>query len=98
MPMPPPADAAATGGRLSGMDMCNYMESFSDTYLKGNFRFETEVVNIRQDDMTSTWLVKVKNLKTGIEEVLKYTRLVLCTGVSIGYPCLVSSISVHYDA
>jgi len=81
LPMPAPADAAATGGRLSGVDMCNYMESFADKFLKGKLRYETEVLNVSRDGATSTWLVKVKILKTGTLETLKYSRIVLCTGV-----------------
>ncbi|KIJ54017.1 hypothetical protein M422DRAFT_201119 [Sphaerobolus stellatus SS14] len=80
LPMPPPSDAAKTGGRLSGEDMCNYMESFSDRFLKGRFRLQTEVLNIRRDDASGMWVVKVKNLQDNAEETLRYSKIILCTG------------------
>lgn len=79
LPMPPPVDERETGGRLSGEDMCNYLESFSDKYLQGKFRFNTEVVNIKRE--ASQWLVKVQHRRTGQEKTLNYSRIILCTGV-----------------
>lgn len=78
--MPPPINAEKTGGRLSGPDMCNYLESFADRYLKGTIRFQTEVLNIRRGS-TGGWLVEIQNKTSGIGETLKFSKIVLCTGV-----------------
>ena len=78
--MPPPADAAKSGGRLSGLDMCNYMETFAQNFLKGNIRFETEVLDIRRHHETSFWCVTVEDKHSG-RDVIKFARIVLCTGV-----------------
>ena len=79
--MPPPLKAAETGGRLSGDDMCAYMQDFADKFLEGKIKFGTEVTNIcRSED--GTWLVNVVHLRNGAQETLKFSRIVLCTGVS----------------
>lgn len=84
--MPPPVDAQKTGGRLTGFDMCNYLESFTDRFLKGLVRYETEVLSIRRDHTTVStkegWLVDVENKGSDTRETLKYSKIVLCTGVS----------------
>lgn len=81
--MPPPAESAATGGRLSGLDMCNYMEGYYDTFLKdkATFKFNTEVLEISRDEK-GTWVVRTEDLKTGSVNTLKYSRIILSTGVS----------------
>ncbi|KIJ33143.1 hypothetical protein M422DRAFT_265026 [Sphaerobolus stellatus SS14] len=56
------------------------------------FRFQTEVLSIRCDDVTSTWLVKVRDIGTGTEETLKYSRVVLCTG-----GCSTTSIPLSFS-
>ena len=77
--MPPPEDAA--GGRLSGQDMCHYMETFAETFLKDKIKFEVEVVNIRRSP-NGSWNVDIKDKHEGTITVLEYSRIVLCTGVS----------------
>jgi hypothetical protein len=80
LPMPPPSKAESRN-RLSGEDMCTYMEEFSDTFLEGRIKFGVEVMNLcRSDD--GTWLVSVEHVLDGRREVLKFSRIVLCTGVS----------------
>ncbi|KAG6810296.1 hypothetical protein H0H92_012520 [Tricholoma furcatifolium] len=84
LPMPPPSKAAETGGRLSGEDMCNYMESFAERFLSGKIRFKTEIISIRRspDDL---WLVTVltvldRHSENAVPEELVFSRIVLCTG------------------
>ncbi|KAJ7758161.1 FAD/NAD-P-binding domain-containing protein [Mycena maculata] len=77
MEMPRPVD---TGGRLTGQDLRAYMEAFSDKFLKKIIRFETEVVNIRRDEATSVWFITVANKRNASLEILKFSRVVLCTG------------------
>ncbi|KAG5639502.1 hypothetical protein H0H81_000647 [Sphagnurus paluster] len=58
---PPPSKAAETGGRLTGEDMCVYMENFACTFLEGKIRFSTLVKGIRRAP-SGGWLVTVKDL------------------------------------
>ena len=81
MPMPKPDNARNTGGRLTGEDMCMYMESFADKFLKGRITFEVEVENITRGS-DETWLVKTRNLTNSSTKILQFDKLVLCTGVS----------------
>ncbi|TFK38878.1 hypothetical protein BDQ12DRAFT_604602 [Crucibulum laeve] len=79
--MPPPATSVETGGHITGVDMCNYMESFAEKFLNGRvtFHFETEFHNLRRDE-AGTWHVKTEHLKSGRAETLEFKRIVLCTG------------------
>ena len=77
--MPPLEDSA--GGRISGKDMCNYMEAFAETFLKDKIKFEVEVLNIRRSP-SGSWNVDIKDKHEGTITVLEYSRIVLCTGVS----------------
>ncbi|RDB24143.1 Dimethylaniline monooxygenase [N-oxide-forming] 2 [Hypsizygus marmoreus] len=81
LPMPLPAHAAETGGRLSGDDMCKYMETFAETYLHGRIRYGTEVLSVRRSPRAGTWLVTVQSVGgDGGREVLEFARVVVCTG------------------
>ena len=83
MPMRAPDDSVKTGGRLSGENVRQYMEDFSERFLKGKIRFESEVLNIRQGDHGRGWKVLVRDGRTGgTEKVSYYSRIILCTGVS----------------
>lgn len=82
MPMPKPNNARNTGGRLTGEDMCLYMESFAEKFLKGNITFGVEIENISRDIGGKVWLVKTRNLKDGSVVERQYDKIVLCTGVS----------------
>lgn len=79
LPMPPPEDPAKTGGRLFGEDICNYMETFSETFLKDKIKFEVEVLNVRRSP-SGSWNVDIKDKHEGTKTVLEYSRIVLCTG------------------
>lgn len=81
--MPPPSESAATGGRLSGLDLCNYMEKYYETFLKDKvvLRFNTEVLDISRDQH-GTWLVRTEDLETGVTKTITYSRIILATGVS----------------
>lgn len=79
--MPTPAKSTETGGRLSGYDLSAYMEAFSNEFLGGRVRYETEVLNVRRFE-SGVWLVSVENVQTKVREVLEYSKIVLCTGVS----------------
>lgn len=85
LPMPPPADAAKSGGRLGGEDMRLYMESFADNFLKGRVQYDTVVTRIRSAGPDAPpdgkrWTVTVQDRNTGEERHLKYDKIVLCTG------------------
>ena len=84
--MPPPADARETGGRLSGEDMTEYMETFAGTFLSGKIRYDTEVLKISRAQAKDGWSVVIRDLKTQAVETLVYDKLVLCTGV-MPFPC-----------
>ncbi|KAH7883153.1 FAD/NAD-P-binding domain-containing protein [Phlebopus sp. FC_14] len=92
MPMPAPTLRDATGNRLSGDDMREYMEKFADTYLPGKIRFQTEILDIRRDEHGSGWLVEIRDLKTSTREILSYARIVLCTG-GCSQPLIPNSLS-----
>lgn len=79
------------GGRLSGEDMHQYMQEFSEKFLNGKIRFDTEVNKIRRDS-TGLWLLDTINKSTGSQEILRFSRIVLCTGVC--NPCFLGSMSV----
>ncbi|KAH0584375.1 hypothetical protein H2248_009914 [Termitomyces sp. 'cryptogamus'] len=77
-PMSPPSEAAETGGRLTGDDMCAYMETFAAKFLAGKIKFNTEILCVRRS--TGSWLVTVEDIPSGIQEVLVFSHIVLCTG------------------
>ena len=81
--MPPPDNTNAADGRLSGLDVCNYMEKFTQKFLAGKakFHFETEVLNIERDD-NGKWNVAVEDLHTKTVRTLTFSRIILATGVS----------------
>ena len=78
--MPPPLKATETGGRLSGEDMSKYMERFADVFLQGRIRFATEITDIRRSE-DGTWLVSMEHVLGGKTEAVKFSWIVLCTGV-----------------
>ncbi|KAF8529707.1 FAD/NAD-P-binding domain-containing protein [Hysterangium stoloniferum] len=79
LPMPRPLNADNSGGRLSGQDLCEYMETFADKFLKGRFRFQTEVEDVKREG-ASNWVITARNKETGVRELLRFRRIVMCTG------------------
>jgi cation diffusion facilitator CzcD-associated flavoprotein CzcO len=81
--MSPPAESETTVARVSGLDMCNYMERYWNRFLKGKveFTFNTEVLDVSRDE-GGTWLVRVEDLLAGTKDILKFSRIILATGVS----------------
>ncbi|KAF8148269.1 hypothetical protein B0H34DRAFT_737616 [Crassisporium funariophilum] len=79
--MPPPDKSDENGGRLSGLDMCNYMEKFAATFLTGKakFQMETEVDNITRTQ-SGEWEVTVTSVDSGAPTKLTFSRIVLATG------------------
>ncbi|KAF8802217.1 FAD/NAD(P)-binding domain-containing protein [Phlegmacium glaucopus] len=79
--MPPPDSAAERGDRLSGLEMCNYMERFTEEFLigKAKFHLETEVLNIERDG-NGKWNVAVEDLPTKSLRTLTFSRIILATG------------------
>lgn len=79
MPMPPPS--SKNGGQLGGEDMRQYMQKFSDEFLAGKIKYETNVLNIeRTKEPDPVWNVTVSNVRGGEREILTFSRIVLCTG------------------
>jgi L-2-hydroxyglutarate oxidase LhgO len=78
--MPPPENGSE---RLTGLDICKYMEKFTDKFLTGKakFHFETEVLNIDRDE-NGKWNVTVEDLPTKSFRTLTFSRIILATGVS----------------
>ncbi|KAF9444652.1 FAD/NAD(P)-binding domain-containing protein [Macrolepiota fuliginosa MF-IS2] len=90
--MPPPTTA---DGRLSGLDMSNYMERFYETFLKDkvNFIFSTKVLDISRDGH-GRWRVQTEHQETGATEILEYSRIILSTG-GCSEPSIPECLSLH---
>ncbi|KAJ7890291.1 FAD/NAD-P-binding domain-containing protein [Mycena leptocephala] len=78
--MSTPPDASATGGRLTGRDMRNYMQDFADRLLPAKIMFDNEILNIRREEINSSWIISVQNRNTGASQSLCFSKIVLCTG------------------
>ncbi|KAJ7243926.1 hypothetical protein B0H12DRAFT_1130109 [Mycena haematopus] len=78
--MSAPPDSAATGGRLTGQDMQQYMQEFANKFLLGKIIFDTEILEIRRDDGGRTWIISIQNRITNASAVLRFAKIVLCTG------------------
>jgi L-2-hydroxyglutarate oxidase LhgO len=81
--MPPPKTASEYGSRLSGMDMCEYVEKFSQQFLEGKAKFEmnTEVLGIERD-IGGQWKVRVQRHSDSSSNTLTFSRIILASGVS----------------
>lgn len=87
--MAPPVDGKKTGGHITGMGMCEYMESFYEKFLKDKavFKFKTEIRSVARN-AAGVWNVSVEDLCLGKAQTLEFSRIVLCTGVgSPSSPC-----------
>ena len=95
--MPPPKTASEYGSRLSGMDMCDYMEKFSQRFLEGKAKFEmnTEVLDVERDS-GGQWKIRVQRHDAS-SDTLTFSRIILATGVSISLlALLLNPISITY--
>ncbi|KAF7316639.1 hypothetical protein HMN09_00396500 [Mycena chlorophos] len=79
LPMPPPADASKTGGRLSATDLNPYMEKFAAQYLEGKIEYRKEIRGVSRNG-EGKWEVVVDDIEWGVSEVRKFDKIVLCTG------------------
>ncbi|KDQ09323.1 hypothetical protein BOTBODRAFT_148267 [Botryobasidium botryosum FD-172 SS1] len=77
-PMPPLPKTSAQ--RLEGEDLCRYLESFAEQFLKGKIRFGVEVLKIERGANGSGWTLRLEDLQSGNRESLECDKLVLCTG------------------
>ncbi len=82
MEMDKPADAEKTGGRLNGEVMAKYMESFYQKFLQNRILFKTNVLDIKRGENSSGWVIKIADLEKGTALDLRFSKIVLCTGVS----------------
>jgi dimethylaniline monooxygenase (N-oxide forming) len=80
-----PANSDVTGGRLTGDDMREYMEGYSDKYLKGKIRYNTEILKLRREVFVgeNSWAIETRDTQTGALATLRYSKIVLCTGVCL---------------
>ncbi|KAJ7067183.1 FAD/NAD-P-binding domain-containing protein [Mycena amicta] len=76
-----PANTAATGGRLTGDDLHRYTQTFTEKFLQGKIQYETYVLSVLRE-AEGGWIISVRDLKTGIEQTLRFDKVVLCTGGS----------------
>ncbi|KAF7346580.1 FAD /NAD-P-binding domain-containingprotein [Mycena sanguinolenta] len=67
------------GAHIKGHDLCRYMEAFGNKF-KHIIRFDTEVISIRRDEITSVWFITVEDKAKSSRQVLEFSRIVLCTG------------------
>ena len=80
--MPSPAtDAADT--RLSGDKLCAYTKAFANKFLEGKIEFNVQVKEIRRASEVRGWCIDIMHKETSRSETREYTRVVLCTGVSL---------------
>lgn len=98
MDMPPPEDATIdNGGRLSGIDLCNYMENYTKAFLMGKakFQMESEVLNIVRNKK-GKWRITIEDLRLGSSSVLTFSRIILSTGVrSVTFNFLDFALTIH---
>jgi dimethylaniline monooxygenase (N-oxide forming) len=91
LPMPAPKGWKESGGRITGEELRLYLESFSERFLKGKIRYDTVVTSVRRmrtekrepNTNGTHWIVTIRDRNTGQEQLLKYDRVMLCTGASV---------------
>jgi dimethylaniline monooxygenase (N-oxide forming) len=95
--MPPPKTASEYGNRLSGVDICEYMESFSQQFLEDKAKFEmnTEVLRVERD-IAGQWKVRVQRHSDSdsCSDTLTFSRIILASGVS--FSLLLNPISATH--
>ncbi|KAF4580716.1 hypothetical protein EYR38_003002 [Pleurotus pulmonarius] len=75
-----PLSMPETSGRPTGEDMRSYMSTFADQFLKDRIRYDTEVLNIKRNNSSDGWLVEIEDKRSRTRQVLRYAKIVLCTG------------------
>ncbi|KAK7676325.1 hypothetical protein QCA50_020708 [Cerrena zonata] len=103
LPMLPPSNSKATGGRLSGDDMQTYMESFADHFLKGRIRYQVEALRLRRSNSNSNsksgsrWVITIRDERDGSTSEVEYDKVVLCSGGCSNphIPDLLSSVTAR---
>lgn len=77
------------------MDMCEYMEKFTQQFLEGKTRFEmnTEVLGVERD-IGGQWKVHVQKHSDSCSDTLTFSRIILATGVSLS--SLLNPISINH--
>ncbi|KAJ7067170.1 FAD/NAD-P-binding domain-containing protein [Mycena amicta] len=76
-----PQSSNKTGGRLTGIDLNKYMEVYADEFLQGKIEYETDVLAVRRENSESgSWVVRLRDMKTGVEQSRRFDKIVLCTG------------------
>jgi cation diffusion facilitator CzcD-associated flavoprotein CzcO len=86
-----PIDASSTGGRLRGSDISNYMDEFHNRFFvkegKSIVRFNAEVTRIQRGPGSKGWSLTIKDTRNPEKaDILRFPRIVLCTGVSAADP------------
>ncbi|KAF8149495.1 hypothetical protein B0H34DRAFT_667702 [Crassisporium funariophilum] len=83
MDMPQPEMSPESGDRLSGLNICDYMETFAERFLigKAKLKYDTEVLNIDRD-AKGVWKIAVKDPRTNSSSVMTFSRIILATGGS----------------
>ncbi|KAF9559738.1 FAD/NAD(P)-binding domain-containing protein [Agrocybe pediades] len=79
MPLPPDFDK--TGGHITGLQMCEYMETFYSKLLKDKvkFAFEEEIVSVERN-ATGRWRVEVTGVQTQHKATYEFSRVIVATG------------------
>lgn len=63
-------------------DLERYFESYAEKFdLFQHIEFSTSVDHIERDEQRNKWRVFTNNVKTGVEEVRTYSRVVVATGM-----------------
>lgn len=63
-------------------DLERYFESYATKFdLFRHIEFSISVDHIERDEQQKKWRVFIKNVKTGVEEVRSYSRVVVATGM-----------------
>ncbi|RGP71422.1 hypothetical protein FLONG3_7132 [Fusarium longipes] len=66
----------------SQKDIEQYLESYAENFdLLPHIEFSVSVDHIERDEQQGKWRVFIKNVKTGVEEVRYYSRVVVATGM-----------------
>jgi hypothetical protein len=91
--MPPLKGSSEYGSRLSGMDLCHYVEGFSRRFFDGETKFHMNTgIGIRWDKR-GRWKC-VQSLSGAFSDTLMFSHIILASGVSTN-PFASQSYSTH---